>query len=633
MLTRILKTLLIVSATVHGVTLRADDQLLDPLDPFNQERALLDSAEADSDKSVADLVFEGQMLLQDERPLDARTKLLLALQKDPLNVEAHYLLGSYYTGDVGHYRLALKYAKRAEQLFNEQNGAPPYQQEELRTQHASIIYLLAQIRLNLDDYPGSLALLDQFTQHGYFSSWYPGTRAWVLMKMGRLDEAIKVARMGTLLAAEPGRTLNMLGILLSMKGDRQTALDVLKKATAYELSQGKNGQPATPLNNSGEVYKEMFADDHAETSWIKATSLPDGCQHVLPSLNLTLLYIDQLNLDAAAKVLNSFESCVAQFPLRNGEEHRSLVHLARGRIDLHRGRLESALKHVTAALSGRQWFGKIGTDPADLDAAARVTLFQVYQARENRARLTPHDSLTERIMSWGPRLKERILGWWARRRASQILCEDLQNFEDILIRHTDSLLEYPTLGTLISTFPTHVADTIVAIEDKDDPRVGSNPFYAAYRAAIESARGAAAQASKTASRALGMTRPQKDELLRLSLFLLQAVGHSEDSAEYRALALKAFSISRPSLRNHGLRLPIHLVEAPSHVASALYQGGMLIVPERDTPYSVSYQQRGSEHILKLSSRGGVMGDAEVRGGSLIAVARKLADIVSTLEQD
>src|SRR5690606_8601721 len=148
---------------------------------------------------------------------------------------------------------------------------------------------LSQARLNLDDYEGAKEVLDEFSSYSYFAPWYPGSRSWVLMKLGDLEEAIRISKVGIMAGAEPGRTLNMLGILLSMTGERQGSLDVFKQAIRYELSLGQLGQPATPLNNSGEVYKEIFEEEEAERSWLRATSLPDGCEHVLRSLNLALM--------------------------------------------------------------------------------------------------------------------------------------------------------------------------------------------------------------------------------------------------------------------------------------------------------------------------------------------------------
>lgn len=611
----------------------ADDSRFDPQDPFFSsfaEKFAKDSGD-DQNKSPEDLVFESRMLMLDQRPLDARTKLLLVLQKDPKNVDAHLLLAGYYMSDVGHFRLALKYTKQAQRLFTTAHGEPPYSDTEIQQQHANILYLLAQVRLNLDDYTGALEMLDTFTSYGYYSTWYPGTRAWVLMKLGRLDEAIQVARMGTLFGSEPGRTLNMLGILLSMKGERDASLDVLKKATAYELSLGRDGQPATPLNNSGEVYKEMFAEDQAESAWVKATSMPDGCEHVLPSLNLALLYIDELNLPAASKTMDTFESCVAQFPLRNGEEHRSLVHLIRGRIALHRGQIDNSLEHLSAALTGRQWFGKIGTDQEDLDAGARASLSQALAAKNNRLRLTPDETFIDHVMSIYERSQNYLEEWWIGRRARQILSEQLKGFEDLSIRNTDSMLEYPTLGDIVDGIPLKVLRRRVDFEQKADPRPGSDPFYLSYLAAGAVARGKSGEARAYIAQALNQVRPQKDELLKLYLHILQLKMIREESADYPALALKVFSMLRPALRSYGFRLPINGTRLAAETEEILYASGFLVLKGGGSPYSVSHRVEKGEHVLELTAIGGVLGNVTVRGGSLVVVGKKLAELVSTIE--
>jgi tetratricopeptide (TPR) repeat protein len=608
----------------------------DPQDPFSGSLSdfLTGNSEDDKNKSATDLLFEARLLLQDERPLDARTKLLLALQKEPKNIDAHILLASYYMGDVGHFRLALKYVKQAERLFNEANGPAPYQEIELQQQHANILYLLAQVRLNLDEYQESLKTLDLFSSYGYFSSWYPGTRAWVLMKLGRLDEAIQVARMGTLLGSEPGRTLNMLGILLSMKGERETSLDVLKKATAYELSLGKTGQPATPLNNSGEVYKEMFAEPQAETAWIKATSLPDGCEHVLPSLNLTLLYIDQLDLPAASKTIDSFESCVAQFPLKNGEEHRSLVQLARGRIALHRGQIDKAIKLLSDSLAGRQWFGKIGTDQEDLDAGARVSLAQALRAKINRLKLTPSESIKDSLYNFYQRSESSLMRWWLSRRARQILSDELNALEDLTIRHTDSLLEYPTLGEILAPMPLRILTRRVELEDENDSRRGADPFYLSYLAAGELEHGSSTKAETLITRAFNQSRPDKDDLLRLYLNLLRLQLLKEGSENYNKLALGVFTTLRPALRSSGLRLPVNGGSTLSQEAqSMLYDSGFLVLNNSESPYSISYRIEKNEHLLEFKSVAAAIGNISVRGGTLSIVCKNLADSISTIEDN
>jgi len=344
----------------------SQEPVFDPFDPFDLSgtEEIVSSAN-DDQKSADELLQDGVFLLQLDRPLDARTKLLKALKKDPNNWRTYNLLAGYYLIHVGHYRLALKYIKRAEELFEKEYGPPPYSDVAIRKEYSNLLYYISQIRLNLDNYQGALDILDRYTELGYYDDWYPGSRAWILMKLGNIQEAIKVARLGVLAGGEGARTLNMLGILLSMNDQPQESLEVFRQAIAYELSLGSEGQPGTPLNNSGEVYKELFEDEKAESTFLRATSFRDGCEHILPSLNLSLLYVDQLKFETAASVMDTFNKCIAQFPLKNNEEHLALENLARGRIDLHTGNVDRAIKRFETALDDFRGSGFSGSQTID----------------------------------------------------------------------------------------------------------------------------------------------------------------------------------------------------------------------------------------------------------------------------
>lgn len=531
--------------------------IYDPLDPFDfGDSEPLASALEDSTKTVEQLVGEASLLLVSERPLDARTKLLRALQKDPNYYRTHYLLAGYYLVHVGHFRLALKYIKRAEELYEKLNGSPPYLDPVQQLEHSNILYYQSQIRLSLDNYKGALETLDRFTALGYTADWYPGSRAWILMKLGDIQGAIKIARAGILAGAEPGRTLNMLGILLSMNGQPQEALEVFRKAISNEFASGSEGQPSTPLNNAGEVYKELFDDDKAESSFLRATSLPDGCEHVLPSLNLALVYIDQYKLEAASSTLVSFQKCVAQFPLRNNEEHAALVHLARGRIHLHSGWIEQAIQSFRSALDGTQWFGKIGTNQDDLIVAATISLSQALKRRNNILRST----LTTGVRNWLATKREiltnRVEWWWLDRRARQILLTDLKDIEDLSIRNTDSLLEYPTLGETLRGLSRISLSRRLAKETTTDQRVPGKLFYQLYQAESELGWWNSSATLASLDSVMERARPRYDDLLLTHATLLRMRTLGATSQRYRDLAYRVFFTAPAELRNYGLRLPV-----------------------------------------------------------------------------
>lgn len=616
-------SLLIVVFTLAITGLADVRETLNPFDTSTPE----DGDSADKDRSAEELVLEGRNLLLDDRLIDARTKLLAALSKDPKNIEAHILLASYYMQHVGHFRLALKYVKQAQALSIEKMGPPPYEDFESKSQHAQLLYLLSQARLNLDNYQGALDVLDEYNAYGYYAEWYASSRSWILMKLGRMDEAIKIARMGVLTGFDPGRTLNMLGILLSMTHQRQAALDIFKKAVEYESSLGSSGQPATPLNNQGEVYKEIFNENMAELSWLRSTSMSDGCEHVLPSLNLALLYIEQVNYNSAKRTIDAFESCVAQFPLRNGEEHRALVHLARGRIALHTGHIFEAVEHFESALAGRQWFGKIGTSQADLEVGALISLATALRADSFRERYRIKVGFLDRLNSLHTRITNRTRSWWLMRRARQILAEDLSDIEDLYLRNTDSMIEYPTFGSLLAGYPPRTLAKRIAAEDKEDDRERARPYYDAYRGESAMRFGSQAEAFGLLEQAFRTARKQYDELLRVHLLLLQAklLGESTDAG--RAVTYQAFEISRAELRNYGVLLPVNFSGLDAQLESQLNGSGFILNNTLKLPYLIVAKRDGAHLSLALTTGEGSGSGVNVSGEDSVATVNKFIDTV------
>ncbi len=590
-------------------------QIHDPYDAFDSPFDISVDAEGDKEKSAHELLEEAELLFVDERPLDARTKLLRALKKDPSSYKVHKLLSGYYLAHVGHFRLSLKYIKQAQKLFREQRGNPPYQDPITRAEHAHLLYFLSQIRLNLDNYQGALDVLDQFAGYGYYADWYPGSRAWILMKLGRLQEAIKVARMGMLAGAEKSRTLNMLGILLSMTGQREQSLAVFREAIAHELSLGRLGNPATPLNNSGEVYRETFQEDKAERSWLRATSMPDGCEHVLPSLNLVILYIEQTKYQKARKAIDNFEACVAQFPLRNGEEHKAFVHLARGRIAMHTGRIDEALEHFRHALEKRQWFGKIGTSTEDLRVAASISYAQALKRKNKHLKQKLSSGILESLDIRRQMVVNALSAWWHFRTVSKTLAEDLNGIEDLFVRHTDSMIEYPTFGEALSLYPYSVLEKKIEEEKSQDKRPQAELYYRAYLAENLLERGSQSQAIELLDAVIAQARHTFDEALKLHVIMLRLSTLKPESQAYQGLALQAFLISPAAIRNYGQKLPVQF-EVPSDVKGSLKDLPFVENTLRSPSFILRHRASEDRVLLELASPSGLVPPITVQAEKL-----------------
>lgn len=620
-----LAALLLVSSVTP---LHAQPLLPDLSDPWGASLEDPLTPTTPTNKSAEELTNEAEELLEGEHLLEARATLMNALRKDPSYYPAYLNLGFYYMAHVAHFRLAMKYIKAGERLFLEQNGPPPYSSRSTEARHAQILYLLSQARLNLDDYSGALAILDDIKARGYITQSYASSRAWVLMKLGRIEEAIKEAKVGLLMRAEPTRTLNMLGILLSMNGEPESALEALKRAAKIEQSLGKQGQPATPTNNMGEVYKEMFEDDKAEASWIKTKSFHDGCEHVLPSLNLALLYLDQLRLVEAQGAIDSFLSCVAQYTLRSDEEHRALVNLAEGRFNLHAGNPGEALKKLENAYENIQWFGKIGTNQDDLEVGITITKAQAWEALANRLSFQLAPSIRESITNHATRIRGRIISWWLYRKAGRVLAERLRNIEDLTIRNTDSLIEYSTFGSVLSRLPTTPFERRLGEELARDHRPIAQVYYAAYRGENLIRHGKTQEGFAALQTALQGCRPRYDDGLRLRILLLLASLRRPTSAEYLELTEQIFALWPPALRNAGLPLPVTVTGGDRALEQALEGAGFVSVAEKQTPFTIIVPGGSPREItLQFAPSSGTPKQVSAKGDDLRELANQLGEAV------
>jgi len=608
----------------------AETTILDPLDP-NSRPYTDETLQVDTTKTHDELLREAELLFQDERPLDARTKLLLALSKNPESYQAHGMLAAYYIAHVHHFKLALKYIRRALQLLQLQAGPPPYGDPLTAATHAHYLHLLAESRLSLDDYEGALAALDEYESYNYYQNWYPASRAWILMKNGKIDEAIKIARFGLAIGVDVGRNLNVLGILLSLRNDRDLSIEIFRQAIAHEFSLGsQEGNAATPLNNVGEVYRETFQEQSAERSWMQAVSLPDGCQHVLPSLNLAIIRLERLDLRGASDAVDNFESCVAQFPLRNGEEHRALVHLIRGRISLYWGEVDKAIEHLSTALQRQQWFGRIGTDIEDLEAGALSSLATALRQKLRRqAVLHPSsESFMSSLKRTWQRINLKIRSWWLNRRVLQLLIDDLENAEDIYIRNTDSLLDYSLLGDVLSRMPAKTLERRITLFIQEEDRGPAQNYYQLYLAENKLHHGDEAQGLNELREIRKRLRKPADAAATLHLVLTMAQHIRPEDAEYEDLLLIGFTLNKMSIPSYGLRLPVNFSSSTGERPSIFDKSPFLIDSTRQHEFLITHGLTDTgKHSLRFNSRTGLSSPFVVTGDDLSEVILKLANEV------
>lgn len=487
-----------------------------------------------------EFLTKAQLEFQAGRVIDGRETLLAATRKFPEDHRSQLFLGRYYLYDVRNFRLAFKYISNAKRNLVKTHGDdyseyPAFVFDEYRL----ILLLEIDCRSDLDDYAGALKLISDF-EDSFYDESLAATKAWLLMKTGNLEESYKEAQRGVFLSGgSDTRSLNVLGIVQSIKRDREKSIRTFNEILFMLNAQGLVSQTSTPLNNVGEVYREIFQVEKAEESWSKVLTLADACEHVLPSLNLAHLYIDQLKLFRAEQVISSYESCFAADGLRDDTEHRTLLRLVKGKLEQRKGNFDKAEKLFTDAKDQHQWFGKIGTTKDDMKLAIFAALSNLYWAKANWASVVDTFGV---INSAG----DRVRSWWYARQAMKVALFDLFDFEDLFIRNTDAMLEYPTMGRWLRVFSRSALSSRARSLIESDDRVQAHRYYLLY---------ISEQLSVEDLRELMSKWPEDDGLGKAEAMalLIRRTGSAEESIKLRQ---NLYQYSPAHFKEHGLKLPV-----------------------------------------------------------------------------
>ena len=332
--------------------------------------------------------------------------------------------------------------------------------------------------------------------------------------------------------------------------------------------------------------------------------------------------IEETKYQQAAQAIDGFESCVAQYPLRNGEEHRALVHLARGRIALHRGLMDEAIEHLESAQKRQQWFGKIGTSEGDLRVAVLTSLAQALTRKNNQEDFIQSSTLYQSFVRLRNHLYRKLRARWFFRRASQILSEDLNALEDIYVRNTDSMLEYPTLGEVLAFLPTVTLENRIALERAKDSRGDAALYYDILLADNYLQNGNTPGAKKLYQSIIRQAREPYDAALKLHASLQLMKTLSPSSEQYIALAKAVFVQNRSALFSYGLKLPVNLSQSPDRITAHFEDSAFFIDNSKQHEFIVSLSHAENEASLRFSSRSRIVPSLTVKGEKFSDVLNK-----------
>jgi hypothetical protein len=139
-----------------------------------------------------------------------------------------------------------------------------------------------------------------------------------------------------------------------------------------------------------------------------------------------------------------------------------------------------------------------------------------------------------------------------------MLIGELKDIEDLQIRNTDSLLEYPTLGETLRGLSSRALSTRLKRESTLDNRAAAKLFYKLYGAEGRIGFWTSSETLSDLEEVISHARPRYDELLKTHAILLRLNRISTESRRYREFAYTVFMTAPALLRNYGFKLPIRI---------------------------------------------------------------------------
>jgi len=508
-------------------------------------------------QTVSELIESGIELYSKQNYLDAREKFQEAIRADPDNYEGYLYLAEYYKNQVGHYKLSKKYLTQANEKFTKKNGPAPYLDFDTKSIHAKLLLTESSLFLYLDKYKQAIDTLDTYKNLNYYSEYYISSRAWIEMKMGEIDKSIQTAQDGLFYSMNPSHILNVLGISLSINKQRKEALEIFEKAIEYEIALKEYGSPSTPLNNSGEVLREIFKEDKALYNFKKSASYPDACENILPYFNITVVNLDSLNLFQSKKALVDFNKCFSQYTLKNKEEHQVNIDLGFSRIAFHLGNIPEAIKKINSANEKQQWFGSIGTSPDDMSVAINTSLLNILKAYSHHLKFN-NFTLKEKVLNNYQRLKN-YLRFKKTIKNTRVTLAKLKNFEDIYIRNSDSMIEYSQLGIIFSDILPKVTKERINTEINNDIRQEAQLYYKAFLAESMINSFLNKKEGLTLAKTLIKNKRSKyDNAIIDRLKLLILSNTKTKNQEYYTLLFSILEKTPAKVLNYGIRIPVNI---------------------------------------------------------------------------
>lgn len=543
------------------------------------------------------LAEEAEQKYLTEEYITARGLAEDALERDPGQFRAHYVLGMVYRDSEGNLAQSMYHLGEARKTYETRYAT------SLDTDwrfHQQLLYMVQLVAGEIEEFDYQLDMIT------YYNARYDpdliGERAWPLMKLGRYGAARSAARAAVAMPDEWQQSvgLNALCALEAETGDREAAHAACLQALESERASPEADVTVDAFNASLSAFQALRYAEGEELATEANTGATVSTAN--PWAVLATAYVGQGRGSDAVRAV------------RNMQGWRS--RMAPERRDMNRAELDAVFALVLLAAGEPELGYDVISRAIDYPDRRALTSGSADQARAGHAllRIALRDSLGQRrredLATQG--IVARIGGSLARLIPSSLDWQDQAAVTAVLSnrKRLDQTVRMYLDGGLQSVPPWLVGEIIpvlgtgVVSESIDRARAaeampGMQAFYDALEAEVAWWQGDYDQVRTLAS-AAARDLPSEETLLRARVTALAADAAWRQDDETVALSLYAETLQAdPSvMRRLGLALPAVVSStAPSSDGAASYATSML---ER----SPRLRYRDSAFAVTVSSDGG-----------------------------
>lgn len=519
---------------------------------------------------------------------------------------------------------ALYFAEKGLQLFEAEYGTSPIQMSRVAALwHREMVSRWAALLGTLERYDDRLGAIDYYNAR--YEPKMVGERAWVLMKLGKFDEARAAAHAALQMPSSIQKALahNALCAIEFESGNDIGGYEACDRAVQFAKRDPELRRKATAVDlaNLAEAARALFKLEDAEKILQEATESP-AAWHGNPWVDLAELYLREGRFAEAVSSLRQVPGYQSQRPphlrLSDIEEHRRVM----SEMFYLVGRFNDAGRTIEQSIQAPDRRGYSSRDPMQDRAIAYLLSADIHRAQievihEQMAQY-PWWNIYRRGKLWLQAGAERWHAWYAEKQASRVL--GLRRLRGIFqVGTAKSAIIAPWL---VGDLTRMIRPALLQALWKPLRMYDKRPSAAAYYRAFE-AESMWRQSKRKSIPLLAKARhalPEAERTLRWKLTAMLADAAWDES--HRSTATSAYlEVMRHDpgvLRRLGLSLPVTIrmrgnYRGSQKITDALERSPRVEISDSDFVIELRAQRTGME-VCMLGPQDEVLGCAPTQLG-------------------